>query len=168
MAKQLDEQTAEKLIEGDLPWEELRTSILPDPKDPNRFQVVREVLQNRVDWDEPILVPLTDHLYAVGTDDGRKVKAECGHELCDLGENWKHHCRVRVREGREDMMDLYTHDQSPDPDWQFQLRELFCPECYTLVDVEAAPVGYPIQLPFEPDIDLFYESWLDETPPDRE
>lgn len=162
-----DREQIAKLVDGDLPWEELRNDVLPDPKDPDRFEVTRQILQERVPFDDPILVPLNDHLHAVGTDDGRKVVAECGHELCDLDDNWKTACRVRVREDAEDMRDLYPEGMGANPDWDFQLREWFCPGCFTLVDVDAVPVGYPVYVPFEPDVDAFYEEWQGEPAPDR-
>lgn len=168
MSTESDKQTVRQLIDGELPWEELRNDVLPDPKDDNRFETVCEVLQERVDWDEPILVPLNDHLHVVGSDEGRKVKAECGHELCAADENWKLHTQVHVREDEDEFGNLYTEQQSPHPDWGFQLREFFCPRCYELVEVEAVPTGYPILQKFEPDIDAFYEDWLGKPAPDRE
>lgn len=164
----LDRDTLEKLLEGRLPWEELRNEVLPDPKDTSRFTQIREILQDRVDWDEPILLPLNDHLYVVGKNDERIVKAECGHELCNVAENWKTECRIRVRRDRGDMTDLYPAAQTPDPDWKFQLREFLCPSCFTLIHVDAVPTGYPVMKPFDPDIETFYEDWLDEVPPDKE
>ena len=162
-----DTHRVRQLIDGQLAWDELRTEVLPDPKDPNRFEKVRTVLQGRVPGDDPILVPLNDHLYVVGTDDGRKVKAECGHVLCEFGENWRKHAGIRVRESKEEFAELYTEWQSPDPDWTFQLREFFCPECAQLLAVDSVPRGYPVIQKFEPDIDTFYEEWLGKPAPDR-
>jgi acetone carboxylase gamma subunit len=163
-----DEETIRQLIDGQLSWEELSGDILPDPKDAHRFEVVRSVLQERVDWEDPILVPLNDHLYAVGTDEGRVVRAECGHDLCSLDENWKEHTEVRVRQSEEEMEEVYAPNMSPDAEWDMQLREFFCPNCYNLLEVDAAPVGYPVLQKFEPDIDTFYEEWLDQAPPDSQ
>lgn len=157
----------EKLIDGSLSWQELRNDVLPDPKDDKRFETTRRILQERVDWDEPILVPLNDHLYVVGTDDGRRVKADCGHVLCDADDNWKMHCEVRVREDADELETVYTSWMSPDDDWTFQLREFFCPNCYEQLDVEAVPAGYPIRQKFEPDVDTFYEEWIGEPAPDK-
>lgn len=157
----------EKLIDGSLSWQELRNDVLPDPKDDQRFETTREILQEGVDWDEPILVPLNDHLYVVGTDDGRKVKADCGHVLCAADDNWKMSCEVRIREDSEELEEVYDSWMSPDDDWTFQLREFFCPNCYEQLDVEAVPVGYPILQKFEPDIDTFYEEWIGEPAPDK-
>lgn len=167
MSTESDTETIRRLVEGELPWDELRNDILPDPKDSTRFETTREVLQERVDWDEPILVPLNDHLHVVGSDDGRIVKADCGHELCDVADNWKLHTEVNVREEPDEFERLYSEQQSPHPDWGFQLREFFCPGCYQLIEVEAVPTGYPIVQKFEPDIDAFYEEWLGRPAPDR-
>lgn len=167
MASETDRQQVEKLIDGELPWEELRNDVLPDPKDGQRFETTREILQERVDWDNPILVPINDHLYAVGSDEGRIIKCDCGHEFCSLDENWKEHARVRVREDEDEHREIYPQYQTPHPDWDFQLREWFCPGCVAQLDVDAVPAGYPVRRAFEPDIDAFYEEWLGETPPDR-
>lgn len=167
MSTKNDTETIRQLIDGELSWEELRNDLLPDPKASNRFEVTREVLQEKVDFDDPVLVPLNDHLYVVGGDDGRTVKAGCGHELCAADDNWKLHTQVRVREEKDEFAELYTDIQSPHPDWGFQLREFFCPGCYQLVEVEAVPTGYPMLQKFEPDVDAFYEEWLDKPAPDN-
>lgn len=166
-AENLPRETLERLLDGEVSDHELREEILPDPKDPDRFENVREILQERVDWDEPILVPLNDHLFAVGTDDGRFVKGECGHEFCRINENWKLETQVRVREDEDDLTELYPKDLTPAPDWQYQVREYFCPGCYELLEVEAVPRGYPVLQKFEPDIEVFYEEWLGRPAPDR-
>lgn len=167
MAHETDPQQMEKLIDGELGWEELRNDVLPDPKDKNRFEVTREILQDGVDWEEPILVPLKDHLYVVGTDEGRKIKCDCGHEFCDADDNWKEDARVRVREDEEEHREIYPKYQTPHPDWTFQLREWFCPGCFAQLDVDAVPAGYPVLRNFEPDIDTFYEDWLGKKAPDK-
>lgn len=167
MASETDRQQVAKLIDGELPWEELRNDVLPDPKDPRRFEVTRELLEERVDWANPILVPLNDHLYVVGSDDGRLIKCDCGHEFCGAGENWKEHARVRVREDEAEHREIYPEYQTPHPDWTFQLREWFCPGCFAQLDVDAVPAGYPVRRNFEPDIDAFYEEWMGKEAPDR-
>lgn len=164
----LTKDTIARLLDGNVSEEELRNEILPDPKDPQRFKQVREILQERVEWDDPILVPLNDHLFVVGTEQGRVVRGECGHDFCDFGDNWKLQTRVRAREERETMNELYPGNLTPDPDWEYQIREFFCPKCFELLEVEAVPRGYPILQKFEPDVDTFYEQWLDESPPDKQ
>lgn len=161
-----DKAQIEKLIEGELPWEELQNEVLPDPKDPDRFETTIEVLQEKVDWDERILVPLNDHLFVIASGSDQLVKGECGQVFCEVDENWKMECDIRVRESEEEMLDLYSKWETPDEDWTFQLREFFCPECHELVDVDAVPAGYPILKPFDPDIDVFYQEWLGQEVPE--
>ena len=166
MASETDERQVAQLIDGDIDWSELRNDVLPDPKDGERFEVTRRLLEERVDFENPILLPLNDHLYAVGSDRGRIVKCDCGQEFCSLEENWKHHARVRVREDEAEHREIYPEYQTPHPDWDFQLREWFCPGCYAQLDVDAVPAGYPVRQGFEPDVDTFYEDWLGEPAPD--
>jgi acetone carboxylase gamma subunit len=166
MASETDERQVAQLIDGELGWAELRNDVLPDPKDGERFELTLRLLEERVDFDEPILLPLNDHLYAVGSDRGRIVKCDCGHEFCSLEENWKHYARIRVREGEAEHREIYPEYGTPHPDWDFQLREWFCPGCYAQLDVDAVPAGYPVRRGFEPDVDTFYEDWLGEPAPD--
>lgn len=162
----LDMETVRDLIDGNLPWEELSSDLLPNPKDTDRFQKVRQAYQERVDWDEPILVPLNDHLFVVGTEDGRKIKAECGAVLCDADENWKESAQIRVREDQEELAELYGEEMTPA--WSFQLREFMCPNCYEMLEVDSTPAAYPVVQAFDPDIDEFYEEWLGEPAPDAD
>ena len=39
--------------------------------------------------------------------------------------------------------------------------------CFTLLDVESVPPGYPTIFNFLPDIDTFYENWLERKAPDK-
>lgn len=164
----LDKHRVRQLVDGALSDDELRNEVLPDPKDPERFQKVLEVLQEKTGWDDPILVPLNDHMSVVGTDDGRRIRAHCGEDLCDAEENWKESCEVNVRREDEELAELYPKYMNIAPDWDFELREWFCPGCYTLVDVDTTPIGYPVYTPFEPDIDTFYEEWLGQPAPDKQ
>ncbi|MHA1329265.1 MAG: acetone carboxylase subunit gamma [Promethearchaeota archaeon] len=54
-----------------------------------------------------------------------------------------------------------------DPEWM-ELREYYCPGCFTLLDTESVPPGYPVIFNFLPDIDAFYEKWLGRKAPDRQ
>jgi acetone carboxylase gamma subunit len=163
----MNKETVRELLAGDLSWERLQNEVLSGSKDPRRFETVIEVLQERTGFDEPILVPINDHLFVVGTDDGRQIRGECGHDFCTVDENWKEASLVRVREAKEEVADLYSEWQAPDEDWTFQLREFFCPSCKSLLEVDAVPACYPVIRHFEPDIDVFYEEWLGKPAPDR-
>ena len=160
-----DKKTLESMLEGDLSWEQLKP-IIGDQKDPNRFDIIMEILQEKVKFKEKILLPLHEHLYIVSKNGERIVKCDCGFEFGNYKINWKTKCRVRVRDTFEQIEQLYPKDMGSDPQWE-ELREYFCPGCFTLLDVEAVPPGYPTIFNFLPDIDAFYEKWLGRKAPDK-
>ncbi len=160
-----DRKTLERMIDGKLPWNELKP-IISGRKDSNRFDLIIEILQKRMPWKEKIILPLHEHLQIVSKEGERIVKCDCGHEFGDYRENWKTKCRIRVRETVEEIEELYPRHMGSDPEW-VELREYFCPGCFTLLDVEAVPPGYPTIFNFLPDIDIFYEKWLGRKAPDR-
>lgn len=160
-----DKKTLERMINGDLTWEELR-SIISGAKDPDRFDKILEILQERVSWNEKIILPIHEHLYIVSKDGGRSIKCDCGHEFGDYRENWKTKCRVRVKDTIEELEEFYPILMTSDPDWM-ELREYYCPRCFTLLDTESVPPGYPTVFNFLPDIDSFYQEWLGRKSPDR-
>ena len=160
-----DRKTLERMINGELKWEELKP-IISDRKDPNRFEKVVEILQENMGWNEKILLPLHEHLYVVDKNGERIVKCDCGYEFGDYKVNWKLKCRIRVRDTIEKLEELYPKYMSSQPDWM-ELREFFCPGCYALLDTESVPPGYPVIFNFLPDIDAFYEDWLGRKAPDK-
>jgi len=160
-----DKRTLERLIEGNLSWDELRL-IIAGRKDPDRFDMVLEILQKRVSWEEKILLPLHEHLYIIAKDGKRIVKCDCGHEFGDYRENWKTKCRIRVRDTAEAIDELYPKYMGCNEEWE-EIREYFCPGCFALLDTEVVPPGYPVIFNFLPDIDTFYEKWLNRAVPDK-
>ena len=160
-----DRKTLERMIDGDLSWDELKP-IISGKKDSNRFDIILQILQSRVKWKEKIILPLHEHLYIVSKNSQRIVKCDCGYEFGDYRENWKTKCRVRVRDTIEDIEELYPKYMGSDPEWE-ELREYYCPGCFTLLDTEAVPPGYPTIFNFLPDIDIFYEKWLGRKAPDK-
>jgi len=158
-----DKKTLERLITGDLTWNELKP-IISGRKDANRFDMILKILQERVQWKEKILLPLHEHLYVVSKNGKRIVKCDCGYEFGDYRENWKTKCRVRVRDSAEQINQLYPKYMGSDPEWE-EIREYFCPGCFILLDVETVPPGYPTIFNFLPDIDTFYEKWLNRKAP---
>ena len=162
----VDKKTLERMMEGDLKWEELKP-IISGSKDQNRFGKVMDILQEKLNWKEKILLPLHEHLYIVAKEGERIVKCDCGYEFGDYHINWKLKCKIRVRDTFESIEKLYPKLMGSDPKWEV-LREFFCPNCFTLLDVEAVPPGYPIIFNFLPDIDAFYKKWLGRNPPDKE
>lgn len=160
-----DKRTLERMIEGELTWEELRP-IISGKKDPDRFEKILSILQEKVDWDEKIILPLHEHLYIVSKEGKRIVKCDCGYEYGDYKKNWKEKCQIRVRDTQEEINELYPRDMGCDVNW-LELREFYCPQCLTLLETESVPPGYPLIFNFLPDIDTFYDKWIGKKAPDK-
>jgi acetone carboxylase gamma subunit len=154
----LDKDTLRDLVDEKLPRGQVR-AIQSGFKDADRFDKYLEILQERVDWPEPIVLPFGEHLYVVKSNGGYQVKCDCGHEFCDYRENWKLEALINVRETAESLREIYPDKMHGDPEWN-ALREYFCPGCKTLLEVEAVPPGYPVVHDFVPDLEGFYEDWL--------
>lgn len=134
------------LLDGTISDEDLQ-AIQRAPKDPNRRQTVIELEQERVEWDDPIVVCLQEALYVVRKGPGEYVtKCRCGHEFGDAARNWKDSAAVIEREGETE---YFVGPRAADPDWMV-LREFYCPGCATRLDVEVVPPGYPFIHNFEP------------------
>ena len=138
MASFEDKKTLERMLDGELEWQELKP-IISGGKDPRRFEKLLEILQARVPWSEKILLPLHEHLHVVAKEGKRIVKCDCGHEFDEYTVNWKTQCRVRVRDEEESMRELYPEYMDADTDWM-ELREFYCPGCLTLLDTDRKSV----------------------------
>ncbi|TXT58801.1 MAG: Acetone carboxylase subunit gamma [Promethearchaeota archaeon] len=160
-----DKRTLERMIEGDLAWEELKP-IISGKKDSERFEQILNILQEKVAWEEKIILPLHEHLYIVSKNGERIVKCDCGFEFGDYKINWKKKCRIRVRDTEKDIRELYPPQMGCDINW-LELREFYCPKCLALLETESVPPGYPLIFNFLPDIDTFYEKWLGKKAPDK-
>lgn len=158
-----EKKTLADLVSGNLPWAELKEMMSRD-KDPERFKGVLEVLQEQVSFNERILLPLGPHLYIVQKGPDRIVKCDCGYEFTDYRQNWKTKSRVRVRDTEEAMAELFHPDMGSDPEWM-ELREFYCPGCFSLLETEAVPPGYPVLFDFLPDLEGFFRDWLNEPLP---
>ncbi|MDN4594616.1 acetone carboxylase subunit gamma [Polycladomyces subterraneus] len=159
MAQEYDRRTIEELIDGTISFPKLK-EMLSSFKDPGRFDTYVSILQERVPWDDKILLPYGEHLYVVLKKDGsRVIKCDCGHEFGDYRQNWKLNALVYVRDDEQKMTELYPKLLAPDPQWQV-IREYYCPTCATQLEVEAVTPWYPVIHDYEPDIDAFYEQWL--------
>ena len=154
----------EKLMDGVLPWPAAQ-DMMKSSKDADRFDKYVEILQSRVDWAEPILLPLTPVLFIVAKDGERVVKCRCGHEFGDYRVNWKLASLIHVRDDAESLSEVYKGREMPDPAW-VQLREYICPGCGSQLEVEAVPRGCPPDFDFLPDLDTFYREWLGRPLPD--
>ena len=148
----------EKLIDGALSWPAVQ-DMMKSPKDTDRFDKYVEILQERVEWSEPILLPLTPVLYIVAKGGGRIVKCRCGHEYGDYRVNWKLSSLINVRDDEASIGAIYRGRDLPDPTW-VQVREYICPGCGVQLEVEAVPRGCPPDFEFLPDLDTFYRNWL--------
>jgi len=161
---EITKDVIQKMVDGKISWDEL-LSIMRSDKEPDRFKKYLEVLQERVDWSDKILLPLSMHLYIVQKENGsRVVKCDCGHEFGDYTKNWKMEALIHVRNTKEKIKEIYPEHMGCDPEWM-ELREYYCPGCKTQLDVEAVPPVYPIVFNFLPDLDGFYQNWLGETLP---
>lgn len=158
MAK-FDKKTIEELVDGSIEFFKLK-EMLSSFKDPERFDLYMEILQERVPWKEKILLPAGLHLYIVAKENGERViKCDCGHEFCEASDNWKLHALVYVRDTEEKLEEIYPKLLAPDPAWQV-IREYYCPSCGVQLEVENVAPWYPVIKEFEPDIDAFYNEWL--------
>jgi acetone carboxylase gamma subunit len=155
----LDPATLRDLVDERLPRGEVR-AIQSAYKDPERFDAYVRLLQERVPWDDPIVLPFGEHLFIVAQAGPRYVvKCDCGHEFCEHTENWKLEALIRVRDDAESLAEVYPDKMHGDPAWNV-LREYFCPGCRAQLEVEAVPPGYPVIHDFVPDLEGFYEEWL--------
>lgn len=149
----------EDLIDGKLRFKDLH-SMMSSFKDPDRFDRMIEILQGRVAWKDEILLPFGVHLFIVRKPGGeRVVKCDCGREFGDYRENWKLQASIFVRDTEELYREVYPELMHALPEWM-ELREYYCPGCWSLLEVEAVPPGYPIVFDFLPDLETFYKDWL--------
>jgi len=166
----MDLDTLRDLIDEKLPRGQVR-AIQSGHKDRDRFDKYVAILQERVMWDYPIVLPFGEHLNIAKVPSGAPapdgsaegwgywVLCDCGHEFCEYTDNWKLDALVNVRETVESLREIYPDKMHGDPQWN-HLREYFCPACKTLLEVEAVPPGYPVVHDFVPDLEGFYEDWL--------
>jgi acetone carboxylase gamma subunit len=154
----LDKDTLRDLVDEKLPRGQVR-AIQSGFKDADRFDKYVAILQERVPWDDPIVLPFGEHLYIVARSGEYLIKCDCGYEFCDYRENWKLEALINVRETVDELREIYPDKMHGDPAWNV-LREYFCPGCKTLLEVEAVPPGYPPVHDFVPDLEGFYGEWL--------
>jgi len=157
MAEYLKEDI-EMLIDGTLAWPAVQ-EMMRESKDTDRFDKYVAVLQERVDFKDPILLPLTPALFIVAKNKDRVVKCRCGYDFGDYRINWKVSALIYVRDTKESIREVFKGRESPDPKW-CQIREYICPGCGTQLEVEAVPRGCPPDFDFLPDLDTFYDEWL--------
>ena len=93
-----DQATIADLVDGKLLWPQLK-AMMSNFKDLDRFEKYIAVLQERVPWNDKILLPLGPHLFIVQKAEGSRVtKSTSGYEFGDYRENWKRKARIFVRD----------------------------------------------------------------------
>lgn len=138
------------LIAGRLSEAETQ-SVQRRDKDLERFRIVLQAEQERLGWEDRILVCLQEHLYVVEKADGSRVtRCDCGQEFGDYRVNWKDSALVHQRDPRDGR--VYRGPRAADPEWMV-LREFYCPGCAAQLDVEMVPRGYPFVQNFVPDLE---------------
>lgn len=146
------------LVDGQLPWPQTK-NLMSSYKDRDRFFKILAIYQDKVQWQEKILLPIGENLFIVQKGKEYIVKCTCGYEFGDYRQNWKLQAVMVVRKTREDLERIYPHSDVCDPSWM-EIREFICPDCGTLLEVEACSPGYPITFDFCPDLEGFYKEWL--------
>jgi acetone carboxylase, alpha subunit len=160
VGRALERETLEALVDEKLSRREVK-DIQSGYKDPDRFDKWISILQERVAWTDPIVLPLGEALYVVRrlSDGELVIRSEAGHDFCGFDENWKMHAAVFVRDTDELLGEVYPKMAHCDPAWM-ELREFYCPRSGRLLEVEAVTRGYPVVHDFLPDIEGFYRGWL--------
>ncbi len=130
-------------------------------KDPDRFEKWLQLLQARVDYDDPIVLPYGEGMNIVRrrSDGELVIRTDAGADLCRWDQNWKMHVPMFVRDSDELYEEVYPKLGHPEGEWQ-ELREYYCPLSGRLLETEAVPPGYPIMHEYLPDIEGFYRGWL--------
>jgi acetone carboxylase, gamma subunit len=156
----LERETLAALLDERLARAEIK-AIQSGYKDPDRFEKWVSVLQERVAYDEPIVLPCGEGLNVVrrAADRALVIRCDCGHDFCPANRNWKMEALVFVRDDEEAFAEIYPGFAAPDPEWM-ELREFYCPSCARQLETEAVPPAYPVVHEFLPDIEGFYRGWL--------
>jgi len=156
----LEQETLGDMLDEKLPRRTVK-AIQSGYKDPDRFDKWLAVLQERAEWDDPIVLPAGEGLNIVRrSSDGELVtRCDCGHDFCGYDENWKMEAVVHVRDDDESMREIYPKMGHAAPGWM-ELREFYCPDCARQLEVEAVAPGYPVVHEFLPDVEGFYDGWL--------
>jgi acetone carboxylase, gamma subunit len=160
-----DKEELEALIDGKLPWTRVQ-EIIQAAKDTDRLEKLIEIYQQRVNFSEPIVLPLTLALFIVRKGRDYAIKCRCGYEFGDFRVNWKLYSHIYVRDTQETLDEVYPGLQSLDPSL-VQIREYYCPGCFTQLEVESLPRGVPPEFELLPDLDTLYTDWLNKPLPEK-
>jgi acetone carboxylase, alpha subunit len=130
-------------------------------KDPGRFDLWVELLQERVSYADRIVLPYGEGLNIVRrrSDGELVIRTDAGHDFCRWDQNWRMHAPMFVRDHDELYREIYPKLAYPEGDWM-ELREFYCPVSGHLLETDAVPPGYPVLHEYLPDISGFYQGWL--------
>ena len=156
----LEPETLAALYDERLSRREVR-EIQSGYKDPDRFEKWLALLQERVEWDDPIVLPIGEGLNVVRrrSDGALVIRSDAGHDFCRFDQNWKAHAPIFVRDTADLLREIYPAMAHCDPEWM-ELREFYCPVSGRLLETEAVTPGYPVVHDFLPDIEGFYSGLL--------
>ena len=99
MGRSLERETLEALLDERLGRREVK-DIQSGFKDPDRFDKWIAILSDRVEWDDPIVLPMGEALYLVRRrSDGELVEGELDEEDCAI-ECPRHGSRFDLRTGK--------------------------------------------------------------------
>jgi N-methylhydantoinase B/acetone carboxylase alpha subunit len=158
--RSLERDTLAALLDEQLSRAEVK-EIQSGYKDPDRFEKWIDVLQQRVRYDDPIVLPVGEALNVVRrrSDGELVIRSDAGHDFCRFDQNWKMNAPMLVRDSDELLEEIYPRMAHCDPEWM-ELREFYCPASGRLLETEAVIPGYPVVHEFLPDIEGFYRGWL--------
>jgi acetone carboxylase, gamma subunit len=161
MSSIVEDNMLRRLIDGDFEDDEVHAVLRNRDLDPTRLPRYNAILQERVPWDDKILLRISERLYIVRQGSDRIVKCECGQEYGDYRVNWKLGANVFVRDSLESMKEVFNAEIGPNPKF-FEVREFYCPQCASQLGVEVVPPGYPLLFELLPDLDTLYGEWQSE------
>jgi acetone carboxylase gamma subunit len=103
---------------------------------------------------------LGPHLNLAIRDSDQEIHAfcDCGQDLGHYKGNWKLNANIYVRDTAEKMDEVYPRLMAPDTSWQVY-REYTCPNCGTMLDIEAPTPWYMCMHDVQPDLKTFFE-WV--------
>jgi acetone carboxylase gamma subunit len=143
-----------KLVEGNLEPDVL-LEMQREAKEEDRFDHVLRMEQKRVPWPDRIVLCLQENLYIVEkANKERIVKCLCGHEFGDYRKNYKESALIYERDTDEKLEEVFRGPRKTNPEWQV-IREIYCPGCGVMLDVESVAPGYPLVFNFLPDFEAF-------------
>jgi N-methylhydantoinase B/acetone carboxylase alpha subunit len=160
VGRALEREMLEALLDERLSRREVK-GIQSGYKDQDRFSKWVAILSERVEWDDPIVLPLGEALYVVRrrSDGELVIRSDAGHDFCGADRNWKMSAVIFVRDSDELLGEVYPNLAHCDPEWM-ELREFYCPRSGRMLEVEAVTPGYPVVHDFLPDVEGFYRGWL--------